>query len=108
MPDLEESDSANTSVYDWLGATPASTAISTDTEGASDMLSLSMGPLELPVPQEANNSVKQTDGGLSDDNQLEDMFKVPAEVPIPQDPLPPRSQLDPQALMAEAKFKSGQ
>ena len=30
MPDLEDAESVNTSVYDWLGATPASTAISTE------------------------------------------------------------------------------
>ena len=51
-PDLEESDSVNTSVYDWLEATPASNAISTDTEAASDMLNLTMGQPQLPVSQE--------------------------------------------------------
>ena len=50
IPDLEESESVNTSVYDWLGATLASTTISTDTKAASDMLNLSMGLPELPVP----------------------------------------------------------
>ena len=50
-PDLEETDSVNTSVYDWLEATPASTAISTDTEVAGDMHNLTMGQPELPVPQ---------------------------------------------------------
>ena len=74
-------------MYDPLGATPASTTISTDTEAAGDMLNLSMGSPELPVPQEANDSVDQTDGALSDDDQLQDMFKVPTEVPAPWDPL---------------------
>ena len=43
LPDLEETDSVNTSVYDWLEATSASTTISTNTEAASDMLNLTMG-----------------------------------------------------------------
>ena len=43
LPDLEESDSVNTLVYDQLEATPASTATSTDTEAAGDMLNLTMG-----------------------------------------------------------------
>ena len=68
MLDLQESESVNTSVYDQLGATLASTTISTDTEAAGDMFNLSMGPLELPVPQEANNSVDQTDEALSYDD----------------------------------------
>ena len=95
MPDLEESDSVNTSVYDRLGATPASTTISTDTEVACDMLNLNMDLLELLVPQEANNLVVETDGTLSDDNPLPDMFKVPAKAPVPQESLPSRPQLDP-------------
>ena len=106
--DLEESKSVHTSVYDWLGATSASTNISTDTEAAGDMLNLSMGPPDLPAPQEANNLDDQTDEALTDDDQLQDMFKVPTEVPAPQDPPPTRPQLDPQALMAEAQFKSSQ
>ena len=104
MPDLEESDSVNTSVYDRLGGTPASTTISTDTEAASDMLNLTTGPPELLVCQEANDLVEDSD----DDNPLADMFKVPAEVPVPKDPLRVKPQLDPRAPMAEAKFKSGQ
>ena len=40
MEDLEETESVNTSVYDWLGATLTSTTISTDTEAASDMFML--------------------------------------------------------------------
>ena len=101
MLDLQESDSVNTSVYDRLGATPASTTISTDTEAASDMLNLTMGPLELLACQEANNLVEDSD----DVNPLVDMFKVPAEGLVPQDPLPAKPQLDPRALMAKVKFK---
>ena len=107
MPDLEESKSVNTSVYDQLGATPASTTISTDTEAAGDMFNLSMGPPELPAPQEANKSMDQTDEALSDNDQLQDMFKVPTGVPVSWDPPLSRPQLDPQVLMAEAKLKSG-
>ena len=77
MPDLEESDSVNTSVYDQVGATLASTAISTDTEAASDMLNLTMGQPELPAPQEAHNLADDSD---HDDNPLADLFKAPAEV----------------------------
>ena len=102
--DLEESDSVNTLVYDWLGATPASTAISTDTKAAGDMLNLTMGQLELPAPQATHESADDSD---QDDNPLEDMFQVPAEAPVFQVPLPTKPWLDPRALMAEAKFKSG-
>ena len=103
MLDLEESDSVNTSVYDWLGATPASTAISTDTEAAGDMLNLTMGQPELPAPQEAHDSANDSD---HDDDPLADMFKAAAEVQVFRTPLPAKPQLDPQALMNEAKFKS--
>ena len=106
MPDLEETESVNTSVYDQLGATLASTTISTDMEAASDMFNLSMGPLELPAPQEANDSMDQTDEAFSDNDQLQDMFKVPTGVLVSQDPPLSRPQLDPQVLMAQAKLKS--
>ena len=102
--DLEESDSVNTSVYDRLEATPASTAISTDTEAAGDMLNLTMGQPELPVHQETHESADESD---QEDNPLEDMFQVPAEAPVFRVPLPAKPWLDPWALMAEAKFKSG-
>ena len=102
-PDLEESDSVNTLVYDRLEATPASTAISTDTEVAGDMLNLTMGQPELPAPQETHDSA---DDSNQDDNPLEDMFQVPTEALVFRVPLPAKPQLDPQALMAEAKFKS--
>ena len=91
-PDLEESDSANSSVYDRLGATPASTAISTNTEVASDMLNLTMGQPEPPAPPETHESVDDSD---QDDNPLEDMFLVPAETPVFQVPLPAKPRLDP-------------
>ena len=104
LPDLEETDSVNTSVYDRLEATPASTAISTDTEAAGDLLNLTIGQLELLVPQESHGP---TDDSDEDDNPLEDMFQVPAETSVFWVPLPAKPQLDPRALMAEAKLKSG-
>ena len=104
LPDLKESDSMNTSVYDWLEATPASTAINTDTEMAGDMLNPTMGQLEPPVLQETHDSADDSD---QDDNPLEDMFQVPAETLVFRVPLPAKPWLNPQALMAEAKFKSG-
>ena len=79
LPDLEESDSGNTSVYDWLEATPASTAISTDTKVASDMVNLTMGQPELLAPQDSHESADDSD---QDDNPLEDMFQVPTEAPV--------------------------
>ena len=104
-PDLEETDSVNTSVYDWLEATPASTPISTDTEAAGDMLNLTMGQPELPAPQDTHGP---TDDSDEDDNPLEDMFQVPPETPVCRVPFPAKPQLDLWALMAEAKLKSGQ
>ena len=103
-PDLEESDSVNTSVYDQLEATPASTAISTNTEVAGDMLNLTMGQPELPAPQDTHESADDSD---QDDNLLEDIFQVPSEALVFRVPLPVKPQLDPRALMADAKFKSG-
>ena len=103
-PDLEETDSVNTSVYDQLEATLASSAISTDTEAAGDMHNLTMGQSELPAPQE---TCGLTDDSDEDDNPLEDMFQVPTEAPVFWVPLPAKPQLDPWALMAEAKLKSG-
>ena len=107
MPDLEESKSVNTLMCDWLGATPASTVISTDTEAAGELFNLSMGPPELLATQETSDSVGLTDEGLSDDDQFSNMFKVPPKVPAPRDLPLPRLLLDPRTLMAEAKFKSG-
>ena len=68
------------------------------------MLNLTMGQPELPVPQECHGP---TDDSDEDDNPLEDMFQVPAETPVFRVPLPAKPRLDPQALMAEAKLKSG-
>ena len=95
-------------MYNWLGATLASTTVSTDTEAADDMLNLSMVLPEPPASHGASDPVDKTDGALSDDDQLQDMFKILAEVPVHQDPTPTKPQLDPWVLMAEAKFKSGQ
>ena len=50
MPDLEETMSTGTSVYDRLGATPANTMMSTNTEAAGDMFNLSMGLPEMQSP----------------------------------------------------------
>ena len=58
------------------------------------------------MTQETSDSVDQAGESLSDDDQFYDMFKVPAKVPAPWDP-PSLPWLDPHALMAEAKFKSG-
>ena len=114
MPDLEDTDSVNTSLYDWQGATLASTIISTDTEATRGMLNLSMGLPELPAVPETSVPIDQTGESLSDYDQFSDMFKVPAKVraqvpvkvPAPQDPLQALPHLDPWALMAEAKYKS--
>ena len=96
----------NTSVYDQLGATPASTTVSTDTKAAGNMLNLSMGPLEQPAPHKPSDSDDKTDA-LSDYDQLEDMFKIPVEAPVHQDPTPAKPQLNPWGLMAEAQYKFG-
>ena len=86
MPDLQDSDSVNTSLYDRQAAIPVSTIISTDMEAAGEMLNLSMGPPELPKTQETSNCVDQAVESLSNDDQFSNMFKAPAKVPAPQDP----------------------
>ena len=89
MPDLEEAESVNTLVYDCLGATPASTIISTDTEATREMFNLSMGLPELPATKETSNSAGPADETLSNNDQFADMFKtpkLPPKVPVPQDP----------------------
>ena len=101
--DLEETDSVNTLVYDRLEATPASTAISTNTEAAGDMLNLTIGQPELLAPQDSHGPTGDSD---EDDNPLEDMFQVPPETPAFRAPSPAKPRLDPRALMAEAKLKS--
>ena len=68
------------------------------------MLNLTMGQLELPAPQESHGP---TDDSDEDDNSLEDMFQVPTETLVFWAPLPAKPRLDPWALMAEAKLKSG-
>ena len=88
LPDLEETDSVNTVVYYWQGATPTSTAVSTDTETAGDMHNLTMGLPETPTSKE--NHVP-TDGSDEDDNQLGDMFQTL----VFWAPLPVKPRLDP-------------
>ena len=56
------------------------------------------------MPQETHETADDSD---QDDNPLEDMFQIPTEAPVFWVPLPAKTQLDPWALMAEAKFKSG-
>ena len=107
IPDLEDTDSVNTSLYDQQVATPASTIISTDTVAAGGMLNLSMGLPELPATQQTSDPIDQTSESLSDDDQFSNMFKVSAKVLAPRDPPPSLLWLDPRVLMAEAKFKSG-
>ena len=110
MPDLEETMSTGTSVYDWLGATPANTTMSTDTEAAGDMFNLSMGPPEMLEPHWQDEPYASHSGAApSDDKQFNDIFKVPPKVPEWWDQVPVMQPgLDFRALMAEAQFKSGQ
>ena len=106
----KDAESVNNSMYHRLGATPASTAISTDTEAAREMFNLSMGLPELLVTREASDSAGPTYGALSDDDQFADMFKTPKalpKAPVPRNPPSSRPRLDPWILMAEVKFKSG-
>ena len=110
MPDLEETMSTGTSVYDRLGVTPANTMMSTDTEAAGDMFNLSMGPPEMPEPHRQDEpNASHSRAALSDDEQFNDMFKVPPKVPECWDQMPvTQPRLNFRALMAEAQFKSGQ
>ena len=109
VPDLEDTYSIEVSVQDWLGATPANTTISTDTEAAGDMLNLSMGTSIAPeFDRQGEPGTGCSDAAPSDDEQFQDMFKAPEKVPECQNrvsSMPPF--LDFQALMAEAQFKSG-
>ena len=109
MPDLEETMSTGTSVYDRLGATPANTMISTDTEAAGDMFNLRMGPPEMLEPhQQDEPDASRSSAALSDDEQFNDMFKVPPKVLECRDQVPVMQPgLNFRALMAEAQFKSG-
>ena len=99
-----------TSVYDQLGATPVNTMMSTDMEAASDMFNLSMGPPEMPEPHRQDEpDTSRSSTALSDDEQFNNMFKVPPKVPECRDQVPVmQSGLNFRALMAEAQFKSGQ
>ena len=108
MPDLEETRSTGTSVYDRLGTTPANTTMSTDTEAAGDMFNLSMGPPELPEPHRQDEPNASHSGAApSDDEQFNDMFKVPPKVLECRDQVPVMQPgLNFRALMAEAQFKS--
>ena len=83
--------------------------ISTDTEAAGDMFNLSMGPPEMPEPHRQDESnTSCSSAALSDDEQFNDMFKVPPKVPECRDQVPVmQSGLNFRALMAEAHFKSG-
>ena len=96
-------------MQDRLGVTPANTTISTDTEAVGDVLNLSMGTSIAPESyRQAEPDTSCSDAAPSDDEQFQDMFKVPDKVPERQgqaSALPPG--LDFRALMAEAQFKSG-
>ena len=109
VPDLEDTSSIEVSVQDRLGVTPANTTISTDTEATGDMLNLSMGTSIAPESdRQGEPDTSCSDAAQSDDEQFQDMFKVPEKVPECQSrasSVPPF--LDFRALMAEAQFKSG-
>ena len=109
VPDLEDTSSIEVSVQDWLGAMPANTTISTDTEAMGDMLDLSMGmSIASESYRQGEPDTGCSDAAPSDDKQFQDMFKVLEKVPecqIRASSMPPG--LDLRALMAEAQFKSG-
>ena len=96
--------STGTSVYDRLGSTPANTTMSTDTEAAGDMFNLSMGPPEmLELHQQDEPDASWSSTAPSDDEQFNNMFKVPPKVPECWDQAPVmKSGLNFWALMAEA------
>ena len=82
VPDLEDTSSVEVSVQDQLGATPANTTISTDTEATGDMLNLSMGTSIAPESyRQGEPNTSCSDAAPSDDKQFQDMFKVPEKVP---------------------------
>ena len=109
VPDLEDTSSIEVLVQDRLGAMPANTTISTDTEAVGDMLNLSMGMSIAPESyRQGEPDTCCSDAAPSDDEQFQDMFKVPEKVPECQgwvSAMP--SRLDFWALMAEAQYKSG-
>ena len=63
----------------------------------------------MPEPhQQDEPDTSHSRAALSDDEQFNDMFKVPPKVPEHQDQVPVMQPgLDFRALMAEAQFKSG-
>ena len=82
VPDLEDTSSVEVSVQDRLGAMPTNTTISTDTEAAGDMLNLSMGTSFAPESyRQGDPNTGCSDAAPSDDEQFQDMFKVPEKVP---------------------------
>ena len=107
--DLEDTSSVEVSVQDWLGATPANTTISTDTEATGDMLNLSMGMSIAPESyRQGEPDTSCSDAAPSDDEHFQDMFRVPEKVPECQSwasSMPPGLHF--RALMAEVQFKSG-
>ena len=109
VPDLEDTSSVEVLVQDRLGATPANTTISTDTEAAGDMLNLSMGTSVAPESdRQGEPDTSCSDTAQSDDEQFQVMFKVLEKVLECQSQassVPPF--LDFWTLMAEAQFKSG-
>ena len=63
--------------------------MSTDTEAAGDMFNLSMGPPEMPEPHRQDEPDTSHSGAApSDDEQFNDMFKVPPKVPECRDQVP--------------------
>ena len=77
-------------------------------EAAGDMFNLSMGPPEMPEPHRQDKpNTSRSSTAPSDDEQFNDMFKVPPKVLECQDQVPvTQSGLYFRALMAEAQFKS--
>ena len=73
------------------------------------MFNMSMGPPEMPEPHWQDLPDASCSGAApSDDEQFNDMFKVPPKVPEHQDQVPvTQPRLDFRALMAEAQFRSG-
>ena len=78
-------------------------------EAAGDMFNLSMGPPEMLEPHQQDEPDTSHSGAApSDDEQFNDMFKVPPKVLECRDQVPVMQPgLDFRALMAEAQFKSG-
>ena len=73
------------------------------------MFNLSMGPPEMPEPHRQDKPETSCSGAApSNDEQFNDMFKVPPKVLECQDQVPVmQPRLDFRTLMAEAQFKCG-